>query len=109
MKFVGFGYRVLAEIELTVSEIRCLCAAASAHYDAKCRAAANPGGFIDGWSCWSALCDLGPEPATFTLDTDQAQILCKILERVVAADPLNREFPNLLHRMLNEAERLRAS
>jgi hypothetical protein len=103
VKYVGFFYRVQAEVLLTKEDVGRLTFYSGRHYDSKCRLASELGGFIYGWKNHAEYAEEIPVSATF----DQVDLVCKILE----ADPLSEIsvfFRSLLRDMQAESERLNA-
>jgi len=49
MKHISFNYKVITNFTLTEAELDHLLLIASHHYDGKCKAAGEVGGFIYGW------------------------------------------------------------
>jgi hypothetical protein len=100
MKFQEFSYEVRAEIVLDACEVAYLRSLAAHHYDAKCRAAAESGGFLFGWMN-TVGDESGPVKATFR----QLDLCCKILEGGPADVPLASEIPAALRMVALEQQR----
>jgi len=79
----------LAEIEFTRAECNMLMSAAGAHYDAKCREQAKPGGIV--WGLLNRLVD--SETATLRLNAVDIDLVMKILQDVPT--PANIELQRI--------------
>lgn len=98
MKFTIKGQPVF-DFSLRGREISLISDCARAHYDAACRAAAEPGGFVYGWA---RRADLSPPDALVEVSAtwDQLDSVLKILENTsrlstedrVLGDKLTRSF-----------------
>jgi hypothetical protein len=81
MTTYGFQYRVEVKVLFTPEDIAHLLRLAFQHYDGKCRATAEKGGFLYGLNNMRSL-NTHPEidPVAYVLDWDKVDILCKITE-----------------------------
>lgn len=118
---VTFWWAVRVDIELGRDDVEHLLAQAGAHYDQACRDLALPGGMLYGWRNVFLLAGLdivveravdGGARAKWTLEADDVDLLCKVLEgppRVASSKPrhvyLCTLFRETLQRM-NETPRL---
>ena len=104
---MSFSYKVITNFTLTKAEMDHLMLTASKHYDNKCKAAGEQGGFIYGWknSLWNKD-DVEVEATIHQLD-----LVTKILELDVYTIgnfdlSLNSKFHALAQAACKESERI---
>jgi len=101
MELKEFHAVIEAEVEFTREELRQLAQMASEHYDGRCKAAANFGGFLYGFRNM-----LGDEPSVAVQVTwRQLDMLCKIAEAenvfaMIGSMPLRGELGTKLHKII---------
>ena len=109
MKRDSFSYDVNAEVLFTVEEIKNMMHCSVTHYDYKCKAAGQHGGFLYGLNnrfvIFTAEDDeRNDTPAKITLR--EVDTLCKILESPSADKDLARAMRDLGREMCDERRRL---
>lgn len=108
----GFWFRVEVTLQITREEVEHMIACSESHYDGKCKAASQTGGFLNGWRNqiqWAE--DEGKDVAEVQVTVRQMDTLCKILEaeqwrrNLDPKDSLYFPIKQILIRMGEESER----
>ena len=93
MKQKEFEYLVKVNVEMSNAEITQLAAVATLHYDHKCKAAGQEGGFLYGFC--NKVGD--EESAEVSLTSRQINLTCKILELFSSGgDRFSEQFPEAM-------------
>jgi len=105
MELKSFHAVIEAEVEFTRDELRQLAEFSFEHYDLKCRAAANEGGFLYGFRQQLELTHISPVAVQVTWQ--QLDLLAKIAEgetgfRTNLGRPILGELGSKLHNIMDQ-------
>jgi len=104
-----FSYKVVIHFSLTRAELETITIMSKHHYDYKCRAASEVGGFIYGWHNSFDFMDVDGKPADkieVRLGSDNLDLLCKICENVISLGDKRKDGDRIyrvISKMLRDA------
>jgi len=110
----GFRFKVEVRLQITRSELDHMIECSQAHYDWKCKAASQQGGFLYGWRNMFELDEPGIKTLEVQANWDTVDTLCKMLEgeqymrHLAPEKSLYFSMRRVLVRMREESERVNA-